>query len=116
MPDAIAWSTTARLCSKSQRTPKFLQPSPTAETSRSEPPILRSSTSALYSKTDHEKTDMNELILAPTTLPDTPPVEYIEAAGVAGYDGVGLRLHRSPGLPFHPVVGNASLIRDIKKA
>jgi sugar phosphate isomerase/epimerase len=57
---------------------------------------------------------MNKLILAPTTLPETPPVEYIEAAGAAGYDGVGLRLHRSPGLPFHPVVGNASLIRDIK--
>lgn len=59
---------------------------------------------------------MNKLILAPTTLPETPPVEYIEAAGAAGYDGVGLRLHRSPGLPFHPVVGNAPLIRDIKRA
>ena len=59
---------------------------------------------------------MNRLILAPTTLPETPPVEYIEAAGAAGYDGVGLRLHKSPGLPFHPVVGNAPLIRDIKSA
>jgi sugar phosphate isomerase/epimerase len=59
---------------------------------------------------------MNKLMLAPTTLPETPPVEYIEAAGAAGYDGVGLRLHRSPGLPFHPVVGNAPLIRDIKRA
>ena len=59
---------------------------------------------------------MNRLLLAPTTLPETPPVEYIEAAGAAGYDGVGLRLHRSPGLPFHPVVGNASLIREIKRA
>jgi len=59
---------------------------------------------------------MNRLILAPTTLPETAPVEYIEAAGAAGYDGVGLRLHRSPGLPFHPVVGNAPLIRDMKQA
>ena len=59
---------------------------------------------------------MNRLILAPTTLPETPPVEYIEAAGAAGYDGVGLRLHKSPGLPFHPVVGNAPLIRDMKRA
>jgi len=59
---------------------------------------------------------MNTLILAPTTLPETPPLDYIEAAGAAGYDGVGLRLHRSPGLPFHPVVGNAPLIRDIKRA
>jgi len=59
---------------------------------------------------------MNRLILAPTTLPETAPVEYIEAAGAAGYDGIGLRLHRSPGLPFHPVVGNAPLIRDMKQA
>ncbi len=59
---------------------------------------------------------MNRLILAPTTLPETPPVEYIEAAGAAGYDGVGLRLHRSPNLPFHPVVGNAPLVRDIRRA
>ena len=59
---------------------------------------------------------MNKLILAPTTLPETPPLDYIEAAGAAGYDGVGLRLHRSPGLPFHPVVGNAPLIRDIRRA
>ena len=58
---------------------------------------------------------MNKLILAPTTLPETPPFEYIEAEGAAGYDGVGLRLHRSPGLPFHPVAGNAPLIRDIKR-
>ncbi len=59
---------------------------------------------------------MNKLILAPTTLPETPPLDYIAAADAAGFDGVGLRLHRSPGLPFHPVVGNAPLIRDIKRA
>ena len=59
---------------------------------------------------------MNALILAPTTLPETPPLEYISAAAAAGYDGVGLRLHRSPGLPFHPVVGNASLEREVKHA
>jgi sugar phosphate isomerase/epimerase len=59
---------------------------------------------------------MNKLILAPTTLPETPPLDYIAAARAAGYDGVGLRLHQSPGLPFHPVVGNAPLIREIKRA
>jgi sugar phosphate isomerase/epimerase len=59
---------------------------------------------------------MNRLILAPTTLPETAPVEYIEAAAAAGYDGVGLRLHKSPGLPFHPVVGDAPLIREIRQA
>ena len=59
---------------------------------------------------------MNQLFLAPTTLPDTLPVDYIGAAAQAGCDGVGLRLNRSPGLPFHPVVGDAPLIRGIKSA
>jgi sugar phosphate isomerase/epimerase len=59
---------------------------------------------------------MNPLIMAPTTLPQTPPLDYIAATVAAGYDGIGLRLHRSPGLPFHPVVGNAALVRDIERA
>jgi sugar phosphate isomerase/epimerase len=58
---------------------------------------------------------MNKLMLAQTTLPDTAPIEYIAAAVEAGYDGIGLRLNRSPGLPFHPVVGNAALIAEIKR-
>lgn len=57
---------------------------------------------------------MNPLALAPTTLPDTPPLDYVEAALAAGYDAVGLRLVRSPGLPFHPVLGDAALIRALK--
>jgi sugar phosphate isomerase/epimerase len=59
---------------------------------------------------------MNPIILAPTTLPDTAPLEYIQAATAANYDGMALRLHPSPGFPFHPVLGNAPLIRDIKAA
>ncbi|MGZ3411992.1 MAG: sugar phosphate isomerase/epimerase family protein [Xanthobacteraceae bacterium] len=59
---------------------------------------------------------MNNILLAPTTLPDTPPLDYIAAATVAGYDGMALRVHASPGLPFHPLLGNAPLIRDIKHA
>jgi sugar phosphate isomerase/epimerase len=58
---------------------------------------------------------VNKFVLAPTTLPEVAPLEYIDAAIHAGYDAVGLRLHKSPGLPFHPVVGNAPLIADIKK-
>jgi sugar phosphate isomerase/epimerase len=58
----------------------------------------------------------NLLALSPTTLPDTPPLEYVEAAAAAGYDAVGLRLNRSPLFPFHPVAGHASLIRELKKA
>ena len=54
---------------------------------------------------------MHQLIIAPTTLQDTAPIEYIEATIAAGYDGIGLRVHRSPGLPFFPVVGDIPLIR-----
>jgi sugar phosphate isomerase/epimerase len=57
---------------------------------------------------------MNLFVLAPTTLPEVAPLDYIDAAIHAGYDAVGLRLHKSPGLPFHPVVGNAPLIAEIK--
>jgi len=57
---------------------------------------------------------LRKLIIAPTTLQDTAPIEYIEATIAAGYDGIGLRVHRSPGLPFFPVVGDAPLIREMK--
>src|SRR5258705_163689 len=46
---------------------------------------------------------LNTIIIAPTTLQDTAPVEYIAATAAAGYDGIGLRVDRSPGLPFYPV-------------
>jgi len=57
---------------------------------------------------------LNEIIIAPTSLQDTAPIEYIEATIHAGYDGIGLRVHRSPGLPFFPVVGNTALIREMR--
>ncbi len=57
---------------------------------------------------------MNKFVLAPTTLPDVAPLDYIDAAIHAGYDAVGLRIHKSPGLPFHPIVGNAALIAEVK--
>src|ERR1051325_5514898 len=57
---------------------------------------------------------LRKLIIAPTTLQDTAQIEYIEATAAAGYDGIGLRVHRSPGLPFHPVVGNTALIREMR--
>ena len=57
---------------------------------------------------------LRKIIIAPTTLQDTAQIEYIEATAAAGYDGIGLRVHRSPGLPFHPVVGNTGLIREMK--
>src|SRR5215510_4000810 len=40
------------------------------------------------------------IALSPPTLPDTPPIEYVEAAATAGYDAVGLRLAPSPLFPY----------------
>ncbi len=70
-----------------------------------------------YPRTDppFKATLMNRIALAPTTLPDTPPMEYLAAASAAGYEAVGIRVNRSPGLPFHPVIGDAALMRDIKR-
>lgn len=61
---------------------------------------------------------MHKIILAPTTLPNSPPLEYIDAAVQAGYDGIGIRLFRSPGITyaFHPVAGNPTLMREVKNA
>jgi sugar phosphate isomerase/epimerase len=57
---------------------------------------------------------LHKIIIAPTSLQDTTQLEYIDATIAAGYDGIGLRVHRSPGLPFHPVVGDAALIREMR--
>jgi len=58
---------------------------------------------------------MNHVTLAQTSLPDIPPIKFLEVAAAAGFDGVGLRLHRSPIMAFHPVVGDAPLIREMKR-
>lgn len=63
---------------------------------------------------DHGPVIRHLVAISPPTLPDTPPLEYVEAAAAAGYDAVGLRLARSPLFPFYPVVGNAPLIRELK--
>ncbi len=57
---------------------------------------------------------MNPLAIAPTTVPDALPLDYLDAAIASGCEAIGLRLHRSPNLPFHPVVGDARLIREMK--
>ncbi len=61
---------------------------------------------------------MNKIALAPTSLSNTPPLEYVDAAARAGYDGIGIRLFRSPGIEyaFFPVTDNPSLMRDVKSA
>jgi sugar phosphate isomerase/epimerase len=62
---------------------------------------------------------MNKIALAPTSLPNAAPLEYIDAAAKAGFDGIGLRLFASPGVnypSFHAVAGDAALIRQVKDA
>jgi sugar phosphate isomerase/epimerase len=59
---------------------------------------------------------VNELILAPTSLPDAPPLDYVEAGIAAGFSDIGLRVYRSPGLPFHPVLGDHVVMAAIKRA
>ena len=61
---------------------------------------------------------MNQIALAPTSLPDTPPLDYVKAAASAGYEAIGLRVFRSPGVnyPFYPVVDDPAVARDVKKA
>jgi sugar phosphate isomerase/epimerase len=58
---------------------------------------------------------MHPLALAPTSLADATPLEHVAAAATAGFDLVGVRLNRSPGLPFHPVVGNPPLERALRR-
>jgi sugar phosphate isomerase/epimerase len=61
---------------------------------------------------------MQQIGLSATSFPATPTLEYIDAAAGAGYDGLGVRLYRSPGLqnPFQPVVGDASLMHAVQRA
>ncbi len=59
---------------------------------------------------------MNRLYLAPGMLMDVPPLPFLEVARDAGYDGVGLRLQKSPQLPIFPVVGDAALIRSMRRS
>jgi sugar phosphate isomerase/epimerase len=48
-------------------------------------------------------------------IADAKPLDYVKAARDAGYDGIGLRLQKSPQFPIDPIVGNAPLIRDIMR-
>ena len=54
--------------------------------------------------------------MAPGMLMDVPPLGFVEAARDAGYQGIGLRLQKSPQLPIFPVVGDAPLIRDLRSS
>jgi sugar phosphate isomerase/epimerase len=61
---------------------------------------------------------MNKLINSPQNLGTTAPMDYIYATKNAGYEGIGIRLYRAPGRTYNynPIVGNPSLMRDVKKA
>ncbi|HEU0169098.1 MAG TPA: sugar phosphate isomerase/epimerase [Chloroflexota bacterium] len=58
---------------------------------------------------------MNKLHLAATSLADAAPVDFIRATAEAGFDGIGIRLHRSPVYPnWHPILGDAALMGAVK--
>jgi len=60
---------------------------------------------------------VNKLTITAASLPDTPPLDFIEAAASAGYDGIGLRLHKSPSFPrWQDWLEDAGLKRDVKRA
>ena len=61
---------------------------------------------------------MNKLINSPQNLGTTPPLEYIDATLKAGYEAIGIRTYRAPGLTynFNPIVGQPDLMRDVKHA
>ena len=60
---------------------------------------------------------LNKLTIMAASLPDTPPLEFIEAASAAGYDGIGLRLHQSPSFPrWQDWLTDAPLKREVKRA
>jgi sugar phosphate isomerase/epimerase len=54
--------------------------------------------------------------MAPGMLMDVAPLPFLDVARDAGYDGVGLRLQKSPQLPIFPVVGDAALIRAMRRS
>jgi sugar phosphate isomerase/epimerase len=60
---------------------------------------------------------MHRVTLAPTTLPYTPPLEFIQAAASAGFQGLGFRLHKSPAYPdWVDWQVDSALKRDVKRA
>jgi sugar phosphate isomerase/epimerase len=61
---------------------------------------------------------MNKVGLAPTSLSNSSALEYIDAARRAGFEAIGMRFFRSPGLRygFDPVVGDAAKMLDVKRA
>jgi sugar phosphate isomerase/epimerase len=61
---------------------------------------------------------VNKLVNSPQNLGTTPPLEYIDATLKAGYEAIGIRTYRAPGLTynFNPIVGQPDLMRDVKSA
>lgn len=61
---------------------------------------------------------VRKLVNSPQNLGTTPSLEYVAASITAGYDAIGIRTYRAPGLTynFNPVVGQPELERDFKHA
>lgn len=61
---------------------------------------------------------MHRLYLTQNSIPTATPLEVIEIAARAGFDGVSLRFIPVVGMdmPFFPIVGHRKMIGDIKSA
>lgn len=60
---------------------------------------------------------MNRIVMAPTTLPESPPLEYVAAAADAGFTAIGLRLHKSPVYPdWQSWLGDTALKLEVKES
>lgn len=58
----------------------------------------------------------NQLSLAYLSVPGAHPIAHIEAAAEAGFDAVGLRTVAPLGLALNQIIGNKSLVREIRQA
>jgi sugar phosphate isomerase/epimerase len=61
---------------------------------------------------------MNKIGLAPTSLSNASALDYIDAAAKGGFEVIGMRFFRSPGLTygFDPIAGDAAKMREVKAA
>jgi hypothetical protein len=60
---------------------------------------------------------VNKITIMAATLPTAPPLEHIEASVGAGFDGLGLRLYKSPAFPnWQSWLDDEPLKRDVKRA
>jgi hypothetical protein len=60
---------------------------------------------------------LRKLTIMAASLPAAAPLEHIEASAIGGFDGLGLRLYKSPAFPnWQSWLDDEPLKRDVKRA